>query len=206
MGQKRISFLIVFFVIGLGSIGANADDIPGFKIHIIKPGDTFSRLAPQEHWGLIKKVNGFDEYHLVLGKKIYLPVNFDLAVRYCPIEDRIDRYKDLPRIVFFNLELQIFGAYEFGELARWGPISSGKKGHETPKGTFFVNWKSADYVSKKYGKPMPFAVNFQNEMGLFFHQQAMKGKPASHGCIRLLMEDAEWLYFWVRTGNMLVIT
>jgi hypothetical protein len=39
-------------------------------------------------------------------------------------------------------------------------------------------------------------VNFDNRDGLAIHQYALPGLPASHGCLRLLERDAEWLFAW----------
>lgn len=36
-------------------------------------------------------------------------------------------------------------------------------------------------------------------MGIGWHQYALPGYHASHGCLRLLMEDAEWLYDFAET-------
>jgi hypothetical protein len=38
--------------------------------------------------------------------------------------------------------------------------------------------------------------NFQNDSGLAFHEYALPGHPASHGCVRLLGRDAQWLFEW----------
>lgn len=43
---------------------------------------------------------------------------------------------------------------------------------------------------------MPWYFNFDNALGLAFHEYTLPGKPDSHGCIRLLQRDAKWLYEW----------
>jgi hypothetical protein len=43
---------------------------------------------------------------------------------------------------------------------------------------------------------MRWYFNFRNHEGLAFHEYALPGYPASHGCIRLLQRDATWLYQW----------
>jgi lipoprotein-anchoring transpeptidase ErfK/SrfK len=52
---------------------------------------------------------------------------------------------------------------------------------------------------------MPYAVNF-SEKGYFFHHQSLPGKPASHGCIRLLKVDAERLFYWIGKNDPVIIT
>jgi hypothetical protein len=43
---------------------------------------------------------------------------------------------------------------------------------------------------------MPWYFNFASGRGLGLHQYALPGKPASHGCVRMLAVDAGWLYLW----------
>jgi hypothetical protein len=43
---------------------------------------------------------------------------------------------------------------------------------------------------------MRYYYNIHTSMGLALHQYAMPGIPASYGCVRLLAEDARWLYDW----------
>jgi hypothetical protein len=38
--------------------------------------------------------------------------------------------------------------------------------------------------------------SFSNTEGLAFHLYTLPGYPASHGCIRLVERDAQWLYAW----------
>ncbi|MFH1990536.1 MAG: L,D-transpeptidase, partial [Patescibacteria group bacterium] len=48
------------------------------------------------------------------------------------------------------------------------------------------------------------AVNF-SETGYFFHQQSLPGRPASHGCVRLTMEDAKTLFYWSQKNDVVII-
>jgi hypothetical protein len=43
---------------------------------------------------------------------------------------------------------------------------------------------------------MEWYFNFENHLGIALHAYAMPGRPASHGCIRLLERDAIWIYDW----------
>ena len=98
---------------------------------------------------------------------------------------------------------QVFGAYEWGRLVRWGPVSTGRRALQTPAGLFHLNWRSTDRHSTV--DPdwfMPWYFNFQNERGLSLHQYALPGWPASHACIRMLERDARWLYDWGETWTL----
>jgi hypothetical protein len=92
---------------------------------------------------------------------------------------------------------QVFGAYEHGQLVRWGPVSSGCRRAPTPSGLFHCNWRSPARTSTLMAKlNMQWYFNFSNEKGFAFHQFDLPGLPASHGCVRLLARDAQWLYSW----------
>jgi hypothetical protein len=45
-------------------------------------------------------------------------------------------------------------------------------------------------------------VNLSNFDGISLHQYELPGRPASHACVRLLADDAEWLYHWVDTWKL----
>lgn len=48
------------------------------------------------------------------------------------------------------------------------------------------------------GWVLPWYFNFANTEGRAFHAYELPGLPASHGCIRLLDRDAQWLFDWGR--------
>lgn len=72
-------------------------------------------------------------------------------------------------------------------------VSSGKKGFDTPSGEWTAQSKFIKYFSKKYDNaPMPYAVFFFD--GYAIHGTTavkMLGRPASHGCIRVLTKNAK---------------
>lgn len=67
------------------------------------------------------------------------------------------------------------------------PVTDGAPGDETPLGTFQVEWKNIDHVSREYGSPMPYAVFFAPG-GIAFHQGDLG--TSSAGCLRLERADA----------------
>lgn len=76
------------------------------------------------------------------------------------------------------------------------PVSSGSRGHDTPKGTFKPVWMSKMWYSRQYDyAPMPNAIFFHG--GAAIHGTAYVGslgRPASHGCVRLAPRNAATLY------------
>lgn len=80
------------------------------------------------------------------------------------------------------------------------PVSTGRKGYNTPTGNFQPYLlKPMHYSSKYENAPMPNSIFFHG--GYAIHATTAVnslGRPASHGCIRLSPRDAKWLYQLVK--------
>ena len=202
--RKFSAFFVLFFVLIFDGSGFSQDAPEGFAQYRIKVGDTLSKIASQTQWGIIMRVNRIDERHLPLGKTIFLPANVEKAEKFLPLPKNISEKYQNSRLIYVVQKDQFFGVYEKGELIFWGPISSGRTEYKTPTGEFKILWKARKYRSKKYDVPMPLAINISNA-GYFIHHQALSGKPASHGCIRLLYPDARKLFEWSRVGDTVII-
>jgi hypothetical protein len=62
---------------------------------------------------------------------------------------------------------------------------------------FFTNWKGKEVRSSvKEEWILKWNFNISNRGGVGWHLYAMPGYPASHSCLRLLEEDARFLYDW----------
>jgi lipoprotein-anchoring transpeptidase ErfK/SrfK len=173
----------------------------GFVRRSLKKGETLSGLckADSSCEVIIMKVNRIDQRHLSTGRNILVPVDKQKSALYVPVPKALPDSRGEREIRIF-LGRQFFGAYEKGILSFWGPISSGKRGKNTPPGKFFVHYKQRFKKSLKYDDaPMPFSINFNK--GYFMHQQSLPGYPASHGCVRLLEVDAQRLFYWVKLGD-----
>ncbi|MGO9430718.1 L,D-transpeptidase [Rhodoblastus sp.] len=84
-----------------------------------------------------------------------------------------------------------------GQTHVW-KVSSGRDGFETPTGTFNVQRLDADHFSDEYDQsPMPYSIFFYEGIAIHGTYQRGLGRPASHGCIRLSVENARMLYSWV---------
>ena len=63
----------------------------------------------------------------------------------------------------------------------------GRRRHTTPPGTYHLNWHARVHVSTENRTwIMPWYFNFASGGGLGLHQYSLPGKPASHGCVRML--------------------
>jgi lipoprotein-anchoring transpeptidase ErfK/SrfK len=101
------------------------------------------------------------------------------------------------------------------------PIAVGKKGWETPIGSFKVLTKEKDPIFKSFktgaiiepGPDNPLGVRWigiwtDGKTQLGFHgtdQPELIGKAVSHGCIRMHNKDVTALYEYVQMGTMVIV-
>jgi len=154
--------------------------------------------------GLLEKLNRSNVKHLERLPEVVLPDLWtDDELSYSALPARYPPSDRWPKFLVAYLPGQLFGAYEFGTLVRWGPVSSGARPNPTRSGFFALNWRSTGRASTV--DPdwyMEWYFNFGNQEGLAFHAYALPGYPASHGCIRLLERDAQWLFEWGREWQL----
>jgi L,D-transpeptidase catalytic domain len=144
----------------------------------------------------ILKVNRVDLTHARRGV-LLVPDSIAPEERYSPLPDSLPDLADFPKFVVVSRRVQAFGAYVNGHLVRWGPTSTGKAQTPTDSGLFFTTWKSRTTISTDDPSwVLDWYVNFMALKGVAFHQYGLPGRPASHGCVRLLEEDARWIYAW----------
>ncbi|MFM9941843.1 MAG: L,D-transpeptidase [Hyphomicrobiaceae bacterium] len=107
-------------------------------------------------------------------------------------------------IVKVNLSTQRLDVITGGATVHSWPISSGRAGFETPRGTFRAQWAAKMWYSKKYDlAPMPHSVFING--GVAIHATSstgMLGRPASHGCIRLAPANAATFYSLVHKHGL----
>ena len=141
---------------------------------------------------------------------IAVPKNLDRLTIYdvSPFPRYIE--SDGEKTIYVSQEKLAWGAYDDkGELLWWGPLSSGS-GHcrgldgtcITPSGSFRVIRKQdIDCISTAFplrsngesgGAEMPYCMHFFR--GYALHgSDTVPGYRASHGCVRIFVEDARWL-------------
>lgn len=94
--------------------------------------------------------------------------------------------------------------------------SSGERGSETPTGTFTVSGRGTSFYNSALGEGAYYWTSFYGDYlfhSIPFNQyyeikrdEAPKlGKPASHGCIRLSIEDAKWIFSHLPDGASVII-
>jgi L,D-transpeptidase catalytic domain len=165
------------------------------------------RLVPFDQWGrfaaldsaerlTVLKINRVDLSH-ARRRNIVVPDSLVDELEYAPLPPQVRELASVPKFIGVSRRVQAFGAYEYGRLVRWGPTSTGKASTPTDSGLFFTNWKARTAISTDDPSwILDWYVNIIALKGVAFHQYALPGKPASHGCVRLLEADARWIYRW----------
>lgn len=137
------------------------------------------------------------------------------------------------RKIVIDLTEQRIRYYKGGELVGMSPISSGKEGNSTVRGTFKIIEKDEDHRSTLYGAwvtedgtvvdndvdvrrdKRPPGVKFQGANMRYFmrvtgaigmHEGYLPGYPASHGCIRVPTNMARIFFEETPLGTPVQIT
>lgn len=127
---------------------------------------------------------------------IYVPLNYAIRPKILP--ERIGTISQLPQFILIDLGEQCLGLYEYGKLAHLFPISSGKYG--TPARRFVILSKERNHYSTKYDNAwMPYSLRLFGNY--FLHGGILPSYAASHGCIRLIYENAIEVYNWAQVGT-----
>jgi lipoprotein-anchoring transpeptidase ErfK/SrfK len=108
--------------------------------------------------------------------------------------------------IVVSIPLQKAYVFDDGELLWTSPVSTGKRGYETPTGSFTILQKKVHHRSTTYDDaPMPYMQRLTWQ-GVALHAGRVPGYPASHGCIRLPRQFAKKLYAITDHGTTVTIT
>src|SRR5262245_4756437 len=111
-----------------------------------------------------------------------------------------------PLLIAISLNKQRLTLYSNGSAIAHSPVSTGTASHPTPTGIFSVIGKEKFHRSNLYSNaPMPFMQRI-TWSGVALHQGVLPGYAASHGCIRLPMSFAQYLWGTTRMGARVIIT
>lgn len=112
----------------------------------------------------------------------------------------LDDSKSPPRMILSIATQRLYIVKE-NQVVFDTPISSAMNGFRTPPGSFTIQQKiRTGKFSNLYKCPMPFWMRIGGtEFGL--HEGLLPGHPASHGCVRLPRESAEFIFDHVNIGT-----
>ena len=190
--------------------GESLCNSPDYSCIKVKSGETWESLFNnEEERDIIRRVNRMN-ISLRTDMTLAVPKNIDRLTIYdvSPFPRYID--SDGEKTIYVSQKQLAWGAYdEKGELLWWGPLSSGS-GHcksidgtcITPSGSFrIIRKQDIDCISTAFpmhsdgesgGAEMPYCMHFFR--GIALHgSDTVPGYRASHGCVRLFIEDARWL-------------
>lgn len=124
------------------------------------------------------------------------------------------RFRQEGKWIEADLTTQALHAWVETACIASSPISSGKPGFSTPPGTYAISRKipiqrlRGDVRDETWDIPgVPWIMIFR-EGGFYIHSVYWHedfGTPASHGCVTLPVDFAEWLYDWTPLGTQIWI-
>ena len=166
-------------------------------------GDGDAREGRARLNGMVAFLNGVFISDLEVGDTIVLPDHIEVDARaFSPFPRRYEGAAGFDKLFVIDKGVQAWAGYENGELMRWGLVSTGTGGSETPAGRFNFNWKE-EYRVSTLSPPgesweMRWVFNFHDRRGIHVHQYYALPTTgaASHGCVRLMTADAKWIYEW----------
>jgi hypothetical protein len=111
------------------------------------------------------------------------------------------------RSVIISLTDQMMWVFEDDSIIQRFPVSTGVPAHRTPTGSYRVHNKAPRAYSNRYECWMLQwqAITPDGMIGMHSLEGTSYlrrlGSVASHGCIRLSHENAQWLYDWSEIGT-----
>lgn len=177
-----------------------------FECIEIQEGQTWSSLWEDEKQrDEIRRLNRMN-IKLKPGMNIAVPKDKDYFKdsKYLPFPSLINAAGE--KQIKVDLSILAWAAYdEEGKLLKWGPASGGKawcsdvnSKCRTPSGEYYLIKKGGEFCkSHKFpiprgGAPMPYCMFFRGGYALHGSPE-VPGYNASHGCVRIYSEDAQWL-------------
>jgi hypothetical protein len=181
----------------------------GFDCLRVKRHQSWNSLFPDDHdRGIVMRLNRMNT-QIYPGMVIAVPENVSDAdiMDISPFPKLVQAPGE--KVILIDPSVGAWGAYDpKGVLVRWGPASSGAdwcrdldRPCRTHAGSFRIfSLGSSDCFSTKFplpdgGAPMPYCMYFNNGQALHGEPNGLPGYNASHGCVRLYVNDAEWLRY-----------
>src|SRR5438067_12457394 len=108
-------------------------------------------------------------------------------------------------MVIISLRNERVTVYDADGWILRAPVSSGRKGRETPAGIYSVIQKVEEHYSDLYDDAYMPHMQRITWSGIALHGGVLPGRPASHGCIRLPFDFAEQLFGATTMGMRVIV-
>lgn len=174
------------------------------RVNVVTDISSHLRTASEDEISWIEKMNRADRKHLLRLDRVVIPAESTLSpIAWSTLPVLHTPFQFEPKLVAVHIPSQQFGAYSGGVLT----YCSGSAGHETPQGSYRLNWKSEGHRSTVNPEwYLSWYWNLDERRGVAMHSSELPGYPASHACIRMLERDAKWLFEWGEKGTPVLVT
>lgn len=176
-----------------------------YYCYTVKNGETWKTLFPNDaQRDLVMRINRIN-IQIHPGFVLAIPKSQEThMLDYSPLPTQINPPGE--KLIYVSLGQHAFGAYNSnGAMEYWGPVSGGRgycpdigRGCHTPLGRYMIQSKggggcySTKFPVGRGGAPMPYCMFFHGGYALHGSYE-VPGYNASHGCVRLFVNDARWL-------------
>lgn len=209
--MKKLLFVVLImsvmsFAQAANFYGTALCSYPQYSCIKVTAGQSWENLFPDpKQRDLVQRVNRTYN-HLWAGKEIAVPKNIDNLTIFDVSPFPLKIASEHEKQIVVDQEKLAWSAYDAdGNLMMWGPVSTGRdkcsdsnKSCRTLTGIFrFFSKENEKCVSDvfpigKGGAKMPYCMFFHKGFALHGSDD-IPGVRASHGCIRMFVQDAQWL-------------
>lgn len=173
--------------------------------HVIQSGEELTLIARQYGVNVqdIISLNAITNPDIIwVGEELLIPA----AGVYEPTAaDAPPAPANIGKSIVVSTEMQRIYAYENGQFVRSYLTSTGLPETPTVKGDYsiYVKYVADDMSGADYFLPqVPYVMYFFQGYGIhgtYWHNKF--GRPMSHGCVNLPVDQAEWIFNWAEVGT-----
>ena len=148
--STRRSLVVCGALLSLAVAGARAQ--PPAAMYRVESranqSEPVARRFSDNQLALLEKLNRADLAALERLPELVVPESWDAPeLSHTVLPGRYPAAASEPKLLIVYLPGQVFGAYEWGVLVRWGPVSSGSADSPTTAGFYHLNWRSPGHTS-----------------------------------------------------------
>jgi lipoprotein-anchoring transpeptidase ErfK/SrfK len=174
--------------------------------HIVQPGQELALIAREYGVAVddILEFNNIDNPDLIYsGQELIIPADGEYQV--AP-ENAPSAPTNSGKAIVVSTDDQRIYAYENGQLVHSHLVSTGRQLTPTVRGDYniYVKYEATDMRGADYYLPnVPYTMYFYQGYGIhgtYWHNSF--GRPMSHGCVNLPIEEAQWFFNWANVGTI----